>query len=791
MSKLYLYNYNNYFNKIFKKEDTLALYGTPLYTLPVTNFNYNDGVDTSHVINYDPQNGNYLIITDNNNVIQSRWFVTENVRTRGGQHSLTLRRDLLVDLHDLYINNPMLIHRGMVQESSNPLLFNPEGFSFNQVKTQEVLLKDTSGIPWYVLYFNDPSVKTIYINDDDLSPDAVLPGQVSEIEGIWTYISNCEGLIKYQTGEAHGFHADTFKLHIPSNNPYTEYFGQLGLEDVIWFDDEYTQVNIPLTTAFTNQYSVIKSKILTTEGIAAGITQADYEKYLSYNNKLIKDSNGDYYYITVTISNNDIDEKYYDEDDPDNDYTTYCKSIINGTGLERTGDWGDSFGIRISRKVLTISATAYVDNETITINNLFESTDPDKNPKVNTLDSDYRIIAIPADDFKIYTSENTYTTTQKNLLQKAIKAIMLAYPAAELIDVQYLPYSPIQKFLVSGGSQVYNLSNYEYEIFESSDTTSKLPVFYIENANLSFNINQSFKVLNYDNPSSTTRRAIDYKIANETTLYRLVSPNYNGNFEFSVAKNHDVDYFNVDMTLKPISPYIHVNPNFKGLYGDDFNDARGLICQGDFSLPIHTDQFVEYEYRNRNYANAFERQIEKLDFDYSQERIRGAFGLAAGTVAGGVAGAIGGAKVGGPVGAAVGGAIGTAASLAGGIVDYSMLTSKQAQEKDYIMDNYRFQLGNIKALANNISKVTPLSYNNKIFPFVEVYTCTDTELELFKNYLKYKSMAIESIDYLYNYIGMSDEKVFVAATMFRCENADIPTHEVEELMKELEKGVYF
>ena len=60
-----------------------------------------------------------------------------------------------------------------------------------------------------------------------------------------------------------------------------------------------------------------------------------------------------------------------------------------------------------------------------------------------------------------------------------------------------------------------------------------------------------------------------------------------------------------------------------------------------------------------------------------------------------------------------------------------------------------------------------------------------------KNYLKYKSMAIESIDYLYNYIGMSDEKVFVAATMFRCENADIPTHEVEELMKELEKGVYF
>lgn len=790
MSKLYLYNYNNYFNKIFKKEDTLALYGTPIYTLSVTNFNYNDGVDTSHVINYDPQDGNYLIITDNNDVIQSRWFVTENVRTRGGQHRLTLRRDLLVDLYDLYINNPMLIHRGMVQDSSNPLLFNPEGFSFNQVKTQEVLLKDTCGVPWYVLYFNDPTTRAVFIGDDDLQPDVTISSPISSIQGSKTYISACEGLIKYQTGDAQDFHADTFKLHIPSNNPYTEYFGQLGLEDVIWFDDEFTQVNIPLTTAFSNVYSTIKTNILNSESIPSGITQSEYERLISYNNKIVKDSDNNYYYVTVAVTNNDVAEKYYDEDDPDNDFTTYCKSVITSTGLERTGDWGDSFGIKIERKILNVVATPYVDNKTISISNLFESPLAANNPKVNTIDSDYRIIAIPADTFKIWSDANTYTTIQKNILQKLIKAIMLAYPSEELIDVQYLPYSPIQKFLVSGGLQVYNLSNYEYEIFASSDQTSKVPVFYIENANLSFNINQSFKVLNYDNPSSTTRRAIDYKIANETTLYRLVSPNYNGNFEFSVAKNYDVDYFNVDITLKPISPYIHINPNFKGLYGDDFNDARGLICQGDFSLPIHTDQFVEYEYRNRNYANAFERQIEKLDFDYSQERIRGAFGVAAGTVAGGVGGAIGGAKVGGPVGAAVGGAIGTAASLVGGIVDYNMLTSKQAQEKDYIMDNYRFQLGNIKALANSISKVTPLSYNNKIFPFVEVYTCTDTELELFKKYLKYKSMAIESIDYLYNYIGMSNEKVFVAATMFRCENADIPTHEVEELMKELEKGVY-
>ena len=52
-------------------------------------------------------------------------------------------------------------------------------------------------------------------------------------------------------------------------------------------------------------------------------------------------------------------------------------------------------------------------------------------------------------------------------------------------------------------------------------------------------------------------------------------------------------------------------------------------------------------------------------------------------------------------------------------------------------------------------------------------------------------MTIEAIDYLYNYIDTtSNEKTFVAATMFRAEGADMPTHELEELRRELEKGVY-
>ena len=91
----------------------------------------NDSVETSHVVNYNGFDGDYVIITDDKDNITSRWFVMENQRTRGGQHKLQLRRDLIVDNYDKVINAPMLVNRAMISDKANPLLFNSEGFSFN------------------------------------------------------------------------------------------------------------------------------------------------------------------------------------------------------------------------------------------------------------------------------------------------------------------------------------------------------------------------------------------------------------------------------------------------------------------------------------------------------------------------------------------------------------------------------------------------------------------------------------------------------------------------------------
>ena len=109
----------------------------------------------------------------------------------------------------------------------------------------------------------------------------------------------------------------------------------------------------------------------------------------------------------------------------------------------------------------------------------------------------------------------------------------------------------------------------------------------------------------------------------------------------------------------------------------------------------------------------FNRQIEHMDFAHGQERTQGLVGAITGTVTGAAGGALAGSTA-GPIGAGVGAALGGFASLAGGITDYMMMGSRQAEEKAYAYDQFQYQLGNIKALPQSVSKITALTLNNKL-----------------------------------------------------------------------------
>lgn len=781
MSVLRFYkNYNNYANNIEKDNPNIVSFmGYTYEELADTNFNPNDDVITEHIVNWsNTWTPDYMIVVSEPNIltpsILSRWFVTESVRTRKNQYRFTFRRDAIAEQlannYDEMINAPILVERAMITDVNNPLLYNPEGFKFNQIKKEERLIKDGTGSAWYILYFKKGlASKQITFNPkpgiEDFTIGTPITQSIFATEGHLYKTSNIVPMITFQTdgGQWGSSWCDRVAI-LPNKLDFYE----VRADDPIWFNQTLRTVKSEFTV-FDNQYQTLSSNALTDEGLSNQIT-TQQEQYLSWDGKLVKDSNNQLYRVHVLV--NPTSEWKYKTS---GDMVDTMKALINGTSLTRSGDWGDNaFAVKYDNIEYTFS----YDPEPVVDPTGFQIT-IDWSNKQTTANSDYNILAIPYN--KVIVSPNPQNEWHiiPEWSKAFLQAIMGAYTnEGELVDIQLLPYFPIVR---AQESPIRSISPSEVELVKDSQSlTDSIGVFYISDANFTFNKTLSLTASN---------DYIERKIQNETQTVRLCSPNYNGVFEFNVAKNGGVDYLNIDVTLKPYNPYIHINPNFKNLYGQDFDDAKGLICGGDFSIPIWSTAWQQYQLNNKNYQNIFDRQIQNLDFTQGQERTLAGWNIATGTVTGTSTGAMAGFMAGGGYGAIAGGVLGGTSSLAAGIADYSMLSERQAEQKDLTTDMFRFQLGNIKALPYSLNKVTPLTYNNKIFPFIEIYDCTDEEKNVFRNFLTYQSMSINAVGTLTDYWRFQ-EKTFIKGRLIRLENSDLCSHEWMEIYNRLAKGVY-
>ena len=291
----------------------------------------------------------------------------------------------------------------------------------------------------------------------------------------------------------------------------------------------------------------------------------------------------------------------------------------------------------------------------------------------------------------------------------------------------------------------------------------------------------------------------DSKISNECDLFRLVSPNYNGMFEFSPAKSGWITKFKAECTYKPYNPYIHIVPELEGLYGDNFydiDDARGLICGGDFSLPQLSSAWANYELANKNYQKIFDRQMQNLDVNNAIQmqtaQIQAVTGALTGGIGGATTGALAGSKAGpyGAIaGAVVGGVAGTTTGIVGGAMDVSNLARLQQENKQYAIDMFGYNLQNIQAIPTSINKVSPLTNNTRIWPFIEYYTCTDREKQALRDKIKYNGMTVMAIDYPFNFIVANDPQFF-KGQVIRLEGLGDDQHMAEAIYEEINKGVY-
>ena len=779
---LYILSYNNYYNRLVKSFDNMEDYESYVnYTLQTTNFSPNDGVNTQHIIGageYDGT-GDYLIALDDDGKIVSRWFIIDSVRTRAGQYNLTLRRDLVVDYYNVIVQSPMFIEKATLPYSS-PLLFNEENFTVNQIKQKETLLKDKSNIPWIVGYYSKGSALqgTVNINEEVDS----IPLNISTIED-WEYYQYKQTeligpasygayIFKYADGsvlnqsyfqaEVNADNGNTSRTQIKTQAVQLQHVGTLLSESK--FKEAFTSYGLSRLNPSAYSGAVTDSKVIDLN---------------SYSGSVLKTLDGKYHQISV----NSVQR-------------TNTVNISSGELFNQLSDIVSSnlgMGGTPNTNTFTYEFTAQYYSVTIEELTNLETKYNITNNKLVTTDAPWDIFAIPFGTMKVTMEDNTTLQTNADIGIAAAMAIQ-AQQSGKVYDIQILPYLPMQELLTTSGFNEIRLTDARQysKILDKDDA----PVGIILNANKSrFN----FKISDISDPRLKVAQSnIEKKVRNECDKWRLTSPNYSNYFDFSVQKNGGISYFDIDCDYKPFTPYIHLNPNFSYLYGYDDNSPRGLVLGGDFSISQIIDQWQQYQIQNKNFQNIFDRQIQNMEVQNKYQREMDRITAVVGTVQGGAAGASTAliSSGGNPYAAIAGAAVGTVASGLAGYKDLNIKEKLRNEAMDYTKDLFGYQLGNIQALPNTISKVSALNNNNKIFPILEYYTCTEEEEKAFINKVAYNGMTVMIIGTVQDYLGNSWEyknvtdKGYIKGQLIKFNDDGEDLHVVNEIAAELNKGVY-
>lgn len=724
--------YNNYYNRLVKYEKSMdGYYKYVIAAIFNVNFKPGDNVTTQFIFNYDSsfqdRGGDYLIVTGEQENILSRWFIIESVRLLNGQYKLTLRRDLIVDNLNVLLDAPCFIEKATL-DNSNPLIFNKENMTYNQIKTSETLLKDKSNCAWIVGYVAKGSTME---TQNIAAGDSKSYKTLNEFLNLWNSCKTIDGNVRF---------------YDDSNTRITYRFSGTDNSSINYNVDIF-----PIQKTMNFSPEVYKRKAQVAYNIMKDFNFSEFynlksslDSVMAYNGAIVEDESGKLHRITISYSTEIID--------------TYVNvDVVGGlkSEMESCGFENPTFQTILQAVKYTYKDEDYGYNGvTFTIND-----------HKTLQDAPYDMLAIPYGDITI--NNNQCGNKELGLAIAGRISEQWGGVSAKLYDIQLLPYCPLREYLLVDGSMtVTNAVNYT-EV-KDSDGNVKDYILWANTSTMSFTIPYTITV---DDP----------KVTNECDMWRLSSPNYNGQFEFNAAKNGGVSYFNVDCEYKPYAPHIHIAPNFNLLYGQDFEDGRGLICSGDFSLTQTSDAFATYQRQNANYDNIFNRQIQNLEFtnkrQLTSDIISGITGAAsAGVTSGAVFG----------VGAGIGAGI---ASAIGGAADVVMNQQLRNEALDYTRDLHGYQLGNIQALPNSITKISSLSPDFKLFPILEYYTCTEIEKEALKNKLKYNGMTVMTIGTIREYLRPTES--YIKGKLIRLDTLhDEDFHYVNEIAAEVNKGIF-
>lgn len=778
---LYVLNYNNYYNRIVKRETELSSY-LPYQVSVIYRVNYapSNGVFMTQVLNSEVT-GNYAIYVEGNEIV-SRWFIIESGRNCKNQYTLSLRRDLIADNYDTVVNADTFIEKAILQDS-DPLIYNSEDMTTNEILTSAYPLIDDSGLGLIVGYCDKSSVTdTVAVEAENIEPYATLKAFETDW-GAQSYIVD-------------NYVAD-FLVYAKWQ----------------WYNDVYYNINLTIKTydSMDSNDSPLYAKGTDAGSIGKAISstlEADYSldtlrsslaldyaggvngrviktPPTEYNGKIVQDTTNSKYYRINILSKRETFT--YSVPGSGNVFSS-MKAITDQATWQGTPN-NKTYVVNITGDVyyytkteVEVASTTYkISTDRTHLNN--EYYDMFAIPFYKGSNSVARIEYTNSEGSKV----TVYDTALTYERAKAVANSLQIQSNFKLYDIQILPFFPMQDLITS--YNCVSLPNYKYvtEVKSSEGSVKHLIIW--------CDTNEFEATLTTSGISPLTD---NIKIANQCDKVRIVSPNKQSTFEFNYAKNGGLSkYMNIKGSYKPYQPSILVQPQFAGLYkqgqyyGNLSTDPRGLLFSGDYSMTQASDSWAEYKRNNVNYQNAFDREIQNIEITnkYQNQKdlisgITSAIGTGAGV----------GALVGGKLGVGVG--LLTAGLSGAGLSQDMYFTRKmQSEALDYKQDMFGYQLGNIKALPTTINKVDSMSPVFSVWPQIELYTCTDAEKQAVANKIAYNSMSVGKIgkikDYIQNKWSYGDitSKGYIKGQLIRIEVGD--TNYANELANEINKGAYF
>ena len=821
------------------------------------------------ILNHQGDEPDYILCVNDDNSINSRWYVVEGTRLLTGQYRYELLRDVIADYYDQVLTAPMFVEKALLPVES-PFIHNKEDMSFNQIKTTECLLKDSLKCRWLVGYIDnkagEPDTGDVFVqgNTSDTDAQTIDDALFNIINSGKEYFVNDRNFIPilefgneiyYMSGGSIAWDWSRSNVNIGVRynysvpDSYTKYDEVkhgisfryrpdfisckiTGDANAIW-----PKAEAALNLINDNKNSALVSSVQTAVsqmGINI-LSESNYNSILSLVNSGTKIKRGGSTYIVRRKIDRINDNPYSNKYEYKNNITE-AQNVINifNNALIQSG----------VNSVMTddTELNSTIINNTINGNAEFPDINPmnvhiSQNAKIVQFELEeigghkyrfilsgtsgrvrndsglYDMFAIPYDPVQYYVQRGGGTAlidTGKTSTKISIEAAnnIAIKLDDKLYDLQILPYCPCPEYFTGSeldfrgndkvGNGYYNTIRLQTGT-TSSDADDRVVglILWCRSSKRHFELNPGYSDIPI-NIRNTYSKPLNKKVDSLTKMCRICSPGYTSIFEINPAMNDGISSFIVDILYQPFNPFIRIAPLFKSLYGIYTPyDAKGLILKGDYSIPRLKDRWEEYQINNKSYNEIYDREIQNLQLTQNIERKQQLWQIAAGTASAAAQGATAGAMSGGGIGSAIGGVAAGGMSLSAGLADLKYADILRGEALDYKEDMFGYALANIQALPQTLTKSSPLSENNPIWPIFEVYEAKPSEKNALIEKIRYNGMSVGVIGTLNEYLTnieyyRSDgfDKMYFKGVLIRLDSIYGDTHIVNAISNELNRGIY-